>query len=132
MRMLQLDDVNLAILVYVADHPNSSVTDGAKALYSPESTYDLQKRDAMLRHRYKGLAEAKLLRVRVGSRRSLYSIDTNQVFFGFGLQSIELGGTRQRGLGLDNEFCIAIRTGSGLRVQSLDSLERRWANLTEK
>ncbi|MAH17194.1 MAG: hypothetical protein CL960_01660 [Euryarchaeota archaeon] len=56
-----LDDVDIAILAFVADNPDSSVTDGARELFAPGDVDELRKRDSMLRHRYKVLAEAGLL-----------------------------------------------------------------------
>ena len=56
-----LDDLDIAVLAFVADHPDSTVTDCAKTIFQPENTEELQKKDALLRHRFKALASAGFL-----------------------------------------------------------------------
>ena len=124
--MAMLDDVDLAILAFVADHRDSTVTDGAKALFHPGDTDELQKRDAMLRHRYKGLAAAELLAVRQAPRRALYRLNRKRIRFGHGLRSLDLGGVKHDDLGIGRDYCIAVLLGDGVLVRSLDTLEQRW------
>ena len=54
--MVKFDDLDISIISFVADHPNSTVTDCAKSLFNPQNTEDLQKKDSMLRHRFKALS----------------------------------------------------------------------------
>ena len=55
--MSLLDDLDIAILSFVSDFPNSTITSCAKELYNPQETEVLQKKDTMLRHRYKALVQ---------------------------------------------------------------------------
>ena len=77
--MTTVDEIDVAILAFVSDHKKSSVTDGAKALYKPSDVYELQKKDAMLRHRYKALADRGLLIPKEDGRRTLYSVDKKKI-----------------------------------------------------
>ena len=43
--MSLLDDLDIAILSFVSDFPNSTITSCAKELYNPQETEVLQKKD---------------------------------------------------------------------------------------
>ena len=80
--MSRLDDLDIAILSFVSDFPNSTITSCAKQLYNPQETELLQKKDTMLRHRYKGLVTEKLLIKSAEEPKSKYRINKTRIKFG--------------------------------------------------
>lgn len=121
--MTSVDEIDVAILAFVSDHKKSSVTDGAKALYKPSDVYELQKKDAMLRHRYKALVDRGLLIPKDDGRRTLYSVDKKRIKFGIGLH--EKLGIRLDSR-LEDDYCILIILENGIVIHSLDALEDKW------
>ncbi len=121
-----LDDVDIAILAFVADNPGSSVTDGAKALYEPGDVDELQKRDSMLRHRYKALAADGLLLATPHSRGLAYRAAPRRLAFGHGLTGLRLGNSSCPPAALEGDYCIAVFLEDGVVIRSLDKLEARW------
>lgn len=121
-----LDDVDIAILAFVADNPGSSVTDGAKALYEPGDADELRKRDSMLRHRYTALAAAGLLATTPQGRGLAYRAAPGRLAFGHGLTGLRLGNRNCPPPALGEDYCIAIFLDDGVVIRSLDRLEARW------
>ena len=72
--MSLLDNLDIAVLAFIADHPGSSVTECAKTLFSPEDTEQLQKKDSLLRHRFKALTTAGFLTHISSSGRKKYKV----------------------------------------------------------
>ena len=50
--MSLLDDLDIAVLAFAADHPDSTVTDCSKSIFPPENTEELLMKDALLRYRF--------------------------------------------------------------------------------
>ena len=70
--MVKFDDLDISILSFVADHPSCTVTDCAKSLFNPKSTEELQKKDSMLRHRFKSLSSEKYLLETKNNNHSIF------------------------------------------------------------
>lgn len=121
--MSLLDDLDIAILSFVSDFPNSTITSCAKELYNPQDTEALQKKDTMLRHRYKALVSEKLLEKSAEERKSKYTINKSRIKFG---NAKDLGTKKIIPDYIINDFCIAVFMDDGFIVKSLDKLERKW------
>ena len=124
--MIKFDDLDISIISFVADHPNSTVTDCAKSLFNPPTTEDLQKKDSMLRHRFKRLSLEKYLLESKEQNHSIYRIDDKLIHFGPELRFMNIGGEKFIHEDLVNDYCILIYTEDGVIIQSLDKLENRW------
>ena len=121
--MVKFDDLDISIISFVADHPNCTVTDCAKSLFNPQNTEDLQKKDSMLRHRFKALFMENYLLEDKKRNRSVFRIDNNLIHFGPELRFINIGGEKYKHQDLVKDFCILIYTEDGVIIRSLDKLE---------
>ena len=124
--MIKFDDLDISIISFVADHPNSTVTDCAKSLFNPLTTEDLQKKDSMLRHRFKRLSLEKYLLESKEQNHSIFRIDDKLIHFGPELRFMNIGGEKFIHENLVNDYCILIYTEDGVIIRSLDKLENRW------
>ena len=124
--MVKFDDLDISIISFVADHPNSSVTDCAKSLFNPPTTEDLQKKDSMLRHRFRALSLEKYLLESKEQNHSVFKIDDKLIHFGPELRFVNIGGEKFIHENLVKDYCILIYTEDGLLIRSLDKLENRW------
>ena len=124
--MVKFDDLDISIISFVADHPNSSVTDCAKSLFNPLTTEDLQKKDSMLRHRFKALSLEKYLLESKEQNHSVFKIDDKLIHFGPELRFVNIGGEKFIHENLVKDYCILIYTEDGVLIRSLDKLENRW------
>ena len=123
--MVKFDDLDISIISFVADHPNSTVTDCAKSLFNPQNTEDLQKKDSMLRHRFKALSSEKYLLESKEQNHSIFRIDDTLIHFGPDLRFINVGGEKFIHKDLVKDYCILIYTGDGVIIRSLDKLESK-------
>ena len=124
--MVKFDDLDISIISFVADHPNSSVTDCAKSLFNPPTTEDLQKKDSMLRHRFRALSLEKYLLESKEQNHSVFKIDDKLIHFGPELRFVNIGGEKFIHENLVKDYCILIFTEDGVLIRSLDQLENRW------
>ena len=124
--MVKFDDLDISIISFVADHPNSSVTDCAKSLFNPPTTEDLQKKDSMLRHRFKALSSEKYLLESKEQNHSVFKIDDKLIHFGPELRFMNIGGEKFIHENLVKDYCIIIYTEDGVIIRSLDKLENKW------
>lgn len=124
--MVKFDDLDISIISFVADHPNSSVTDCAKSLFNPPTTEDLQKKDSMLRHRFRALSLEKYLLESKEQNHSVFKIDDKLIHFGPELRFVNIGGEKFIHENLVKDYCILIYTEDGILIRSLDKLENRW------
>ena len=124
--MVKFDDLDISIISFVADHPNSSVTDCAKSLFNPPTTEDLQKKDSMLRHRFRALSLEKYLLESKEQNHSVFKIDDKLIHFGPELRFVNIGGEKFIHENLVKDYCILIYTEDGVLIRSLDKLEDRW------
>ena len=124
--MTLLDDLDISVLAFVADHPDSTVTDSAKVIFRPKDTEELQKKDALLRHRFKALTSADFLVYTSDSGRKIYQVVDEKVTFGPELRGINIGGKKLSHPGLRKDYCIILFTDDGVIVRSLDKLEKHW------
>ncbi len=124
--MVKFDDLDISILSFVADHPGCTVTDCAKSLFNPKSTEELQKKDSMLRHRFKSLSSEKYLLEAKNNNHSTFRIDNNLIHFGPELRFMNVGGEKFIHKDLVKDYCILIYTEDGVIIKSLDKLERKY------
>ena len=106
--MVKFDDLDISILSYVADHPKCTVTDCAKSLFSPGSTEELQRKDSMLRHRFKSLSSENYLLETKNNNHSVFTIDNNLIHFGPELRFMNVGGEKFIHRDLVKDYCILI------------------------
>lgn len=124
--MVKFDDLDISIISFVADHPSCTVTDCAKSLFNPKSTEELQKKDSMLRHRFKSLSSEKYLLEAKNNNHSTFRIDNNLIHFGPELRFMNVGGEKFIHKDLVKDYCILIYTEDGVIIKSLDKLERKY------
>ena len=124
--MVKFDDLDISIVSFVADHPNSTVTDCAKSIFNPPTTEDLQKKDSMLRHRFKALSLQKYLLESKEQNHSVFKIDDKLIHFGPELRFMNIGGEKFIHENLVKDYCILIYTEDGVIIRSLDKLENKW------
>ena len=108
--MTLLDNLDVSILAFVADHPDSTVTDCAKIIFEPENTDELQKKDSFLRHRFKALVSANFLTYDSDSNKKMFRVVKEKVFFGPALRGIDIGGKKIIPPDLNNDYCIIVLT----------------------
>ena len=120
-----LDNTDISILAFVADHPDSTVTDCAKIIFEPKNTDELQKKDSFLRHRFKALVSANFLTYDSESNKKIFRIVKEKVFFGPELRGINIGGRKIIHSGLRKDYCIILLTDDGVIVKSLDKIEEQ-------
>ena len=89
----------------------------------------MQKKDALLRHRFKALASAGFLVYTSDSRRKRYRVVDEKVTFGPELRGINIGGKKLSHPGLRKDYCIILFTDDGVVVRSLDKLEKYWKDM---
>ena len=123
--MSLLDNLDVSILAFIADHPNSTVTDCAKIIFKPENTDELQKKDSFLRHRFKALVSAKFLIYDSDSNKKMFRVVKEKVFFGPELRGIDIGGKKIVHSVLRKDYCIILLTDDGVIVKSLDKIEEQ-------
>ena len=121
-----LDNLDISILAFIADFPNSTVTDCAKTIFEPENTEDLQKKDSFLRHRFKALYKAKYLNFETDGSKKKYRIVEEKVFFGPELRGINIGGKKLIHSDIKKDYCIILFTDDGVVIRSLDKIESKW------
>ena len=124
--MVKFDDLDISILSFVADHPSCTVTDCAKSLFNPKNTEDLQRKDSMLRHRFKSLSSEKYLLETKNNNHSIFRIDNNLIHFGPELRFINIGGEKFIHKDLVKDYCILVYTEDGVIIKSLDKLEKKY------
>ena len=124
--MVKFDDLDISILSFVADHPSCTVTDCAKSIFNPKNTEDLQRKDSMLRHRFKFLSSEKYLLETKSNNHSIFRIDNNLVHFGPELRFMNIGGEKFIHKDLVKDYCILIYTSDGVIIKSLDKIEKKY------
>jgi hypothetical protein len=124
--MVKFDDLDISILSFVADHPSCTVTDCAKSLFNPKNTEDLQRKDSMLRHRFKSLSSEKYLLETKNNNHSVFRIDNNLIHFGPELRFMNIGGEKFVHKDLVKDYCILVYTKDGVIIKSLDKLEKKY------
>ena len=124
--MVKFDDLDISILSFVADHPSCTVTDCAKSLFNPKDTEDLQRKDSMLRHRFKSLSSEKYLLETKNNNHSVFRIDNNLIHFGPELRFMNIGAEKFIHNDLVKDYCILIYTEDGVIIKSLDKLEKKY------
>ena len=124
--MVKFDDLDISILSFVADHPSCTVTDCAKSIFNPKDTEDLQRKDSMLRHRFKSLSSEKYLLETKSNNHSIFRIDNNLVHFGPELRFMNIGGEKFTHKDLVKDYCILIYTSDGVIIKSLDKIEKKY------
>lgn len=114
---MELDDVDIGILAFLSDVPDSTTTDVAKALFKPP--YNIRKLDCFIRYRLKRLIEEGVLKQTRKSRKLHYSVDSDKVFFGEGV-------LRMNGVGeVDMGYFVVVKKKDETVAKSLDDYERR-------
>lgn len=114
---MELDDIDIGILAFLTDVPNSTTTEISKALFKPP--YNIRKLDSFIRYRLKRLIEEKIVASTKKERKLRYTVDETKVFFGEGI-------LRMNGIGeVDMQYCILIKKSDETIAKSIDDYERR-------
>ncbi len=121
-----LDELDITILAFIADYPNSTITDCAKTIFETKNTEELQKKDSFLRHRFKALSKANYLNFETDGSKKKYQIVKEKVSFGPELRGINIGGKKFIHPDIKKDYCIILFTNDGVIVRSLDKIETKW------
>jgi len=114
---IELDDVDIGILAFLSDIPDSSTTDIARALFTPP--YNIRRLDSFIRYRVKRFVEEGIITQIKRSRKLYYSVDTEKVLFGDVTLNME-------GVGeIDIGFYIVVKLKDGAIAKNLDEYEKR-------
>lgn len=114
---MELDDVDIGILAFLSDVPESTTTAVAKALFKPP--YNIRKLDCFVRYRLKRLIEEGVLKQFKKDRKLLYSVEEAKVFFGDGVLKMDGVGEVKMG------YFIVVKKEDETVAKSLDDYERR-------
>lgn len=114
---MELDDVDIGILAFLSDVPNSTTTSVSKALFKPP--YNLAKMDCFIRYRLKRFVSEGIVKQSKQGGKFHYSVDEAKVFFGEGL-------LKMNGVGdVDMGYFIVVKKQDETVAKSLDDYERR-------
>lgn len=117
MTVLELDDIDVGILAFLSDVPDSTTTDVAKALFKPP--YNISKLDSFVRYRVKRLiGEGVINKVKKGGKMR-YSVDEGKVFFGEGV--LKMNGVGEVKMG----YFVVVKKPDETVAKSIDDYERR-------
>lgn len=117
MSKIELDDIDIGILAFLTDVPNSTTTTIAKALYKPP--YNLRKLDCFIRYRLKRFIEEDIIKQNRNQGKLHYSVDGEKVLFGNGV-------LKMNGLGdIDMGYFVVIKKRDETVAKSVDDYERR-------
>jgi len=114
---LELDDIDIGILAFLSDTPNSTTSDVAKALFKPP--LNLRKLDCFIRYRIKRFMEEGIITQARRQRKCIYSVDEEKVLFGNGILKMNGHGKIEMG------YFIVIKKKDETIAKSLDDYERR-------
>lgn len=114
---MELDDIDIGILAFLSDVPNSTTTDISKALFKPP--YNIRKLDSFIRYRVSRLVVEKIVAQTKKQRKFHYSVDADKVLFGDGV-------LKMNGIGeVDMGYFIVVKLESETIAKSLDDYEKR-------
>lgn len=114
---VELDDVDIGILAYLSDAPDSTTTAVAKALFKPP--FNLAKLDCFVRYRLKRLISEGVVKQEKKTGKLYYSVDEAKVFFGEGV-------LRMNGVGeVDMGYFIVVKKSDETVAKSVDDYEKR-------
>ena len=119
---MELDDVDIGILAFLSDVPESTTSDIAKTLFKRTKElppYNLRKLDCFIRYRLKRLVEEGAIKQLRRSRKFIYSIDPKKVFFGDGV--LRLNGLGEIQIG----YFVVVKKKDETVAKSIDDYERR-------
>lgn len=117
MAKVELDDVDIGILAFLSDVPESTTTQIAKTLYKPPQ--NIRKLDCFIRYRMKRFIEDGIVKQSKSGRASHYSVDSEKVFFGNGVLKLDGVGEVQMG------YFLLIKRGNETIAKSVDDYEKR-------
>ena len=126
MRKVELDDVDIGILAFLSDVPESTTTQIAKTLYKPP--YNIRKLDCFIRYRMKRFLEDGVVKQLKKGRAFHYSVDSEKVFFGDGVLKLDGIGEVEMG------YFVVIKKENETVAKSVDDYEKRIAakNFSER
>jgi len=116
-RKIELDDIDIGILAFLTDVPNSTTSDLAKALFKPP--YDIRKLDCFIRYRVKRFLEEGIVKKSMKDKKLHYTVDGQKVIFGDGV--LKLNGVGEVQIG----YFIVIKKKDETIAKSIDDYERR-------
>lgn len=117
MTQIELDDYDIGILAYLSDHPNSTTSDIAKALFHPP--FNLRKLDCFIRYRLDRFLGEDIIKCSGTRGKKHYDVDRKKVHFGEGI--IRMNGVSE----IDMGFFIVVRKKNETIAKSIDDYERR-------
>lgn len=115
---MDLDDIDIGVLAFLSDVPESTTTEISKALFKPP--YNIRKLDSFIRYRLKRFIEEQIIVSHKKDRKYRYSVDADKVLFGDGI-------LRMNGVGdIDIGYFVVVKTKNNQTIaMSLDDYEQR-------
>jgi len=113
----ELDDVDIGILAFLSDVPDSTTSDIVKALFKPP--YNMRKLDCFIRYRIQRFLGDGVVKQSVKQRKRHYTVDGEKVFFGDGVLKMDGVGEVQMG------YFIVVKKQDETVAKSIDDYERR-------
>lgn len=115
---MDLDDIDIGVLAFLSDVPDSTTTEISKALFKPP--YNIRKLDSFIRYRLKRFIEEQIVVSHKKERKYRYSVDADKVLFGDGI-------LRMNGVGdIDIGYFVVVKTKNNQTIaMSLDDYEQR-------
>lgn len=115
---MPLDDIDIGILAFLSDVPDSTTTEISKALFKPP--YNIRKLDSFIRYRMKRFVEEELVVAYKKERKYHYCVNKERVIFGDGI--LRMNGHGEVNIG----YFIVFKTKSGQTIAvSIDDYEQR-------
>lgn len=115
--MLELDDIDIGILAFLSDAPDSTTSDIVKALFKPP--YSLRKQDSFIRYRLQLFVAQGIVKQYNKARKNRYIVDRQKVLFGDGV--LRLDGIGEVEIG----YFVVVKKKDETIAKSIDDYERR-------
>jgi len=114
---MELDDIDIGILSFLADAPESTTSTIAKALF--KVPFNLRKMDCFIRYRLQRFEGDDLLKIQSKGGKKHYSVDVGKVLFGDGV--LKMNGVGQVEMG----YFIVVKKKNETIAKSIDDYARR-------
>lgn len=114
---IELDDIDIGILAFLSDVPDSTTSDIVRALFKPP--YSLRKQDSFIRYRLQLFVAQGIVKQYRKSRKNRYVVDPKKVLFGDGVLRLDGIGEVEMG------YFVVVKKKDETIAKSIDDYERR-------
>lgn len=114
---IELDDVDIGILAFLSDVPESTTTEIVRALFKPP--FNIRKLDSFIRYRLNRFVAEGIIKQSRKNRKMIYNVGADKVFFGEGV--LQMNGVGD----VDMGYFIVVKKDDETIAKSIDDYERR-------